>query len=46
MISERSRGREQNRGSGGDDIDSTGLGGGTREGMWVFKMNDLFCCTD
>lgn len=46
VISERSGGREQNRGRGEMILIVQGWGGGTREGMWVFKMNDLFCCTD
>lgn len=45
---QRGAGCKQNRAGGqwGRWYDSIGLGGGTRVGMWVFKMNDLFCCTD
>lgn len=45
MISERSWVWAE-PGRGARWYDSIGLGGGTRVGIWVFKMNDLFCCTD
>jgi len=37
--------RTRQGGNGGDDMIVEG-GGGVWVGMWVFNMNDLFCCTD